>query len=94
MAARSAFAERFRDATGETPMQHLTRYRLSRAADYLRTTDAGLGEIARLTGYESDVSISKAFRRQYGRPPGAYRKEVAVEEATLSARRRSQRPAS
>ena len=91
--SRSAFAVRFRDATGETPMQHLTRYRLARAADYLRTTNAGLGEIARLTGYESDVSISKAFRRQYGRPPGVYRKEAAAGEEG-AARRRSERPAS
>ena len=75
--SRSAFAERFRAATGETPMQWLTRYRLSRAAEYLRTTDAGIREIARLTGYDSEVSISKAFRRQFGTPPGAYRKAKA-----------------
>ena len=31
-------------------------------------------EIARLTGYESEVSVSKAFRRQFGIAPGAYRK--------------------
>jgi AraC family transcriptional regulator, alkane utilization regulator len=76
--SRSAFAERFRLATGATPMQSLTRYRLARAAEYLRTTDAGLREIAQLTGYESEVSISKAFRRQFGTPPGAYRREKAA----------------
>jgi len=72
--SRSAFAQRFRSATGETPMQSLTRYRLSRAAGYLRTSDAGIREIARRTGYDSEVSISKAFRRQYGTSPGAYRR--------------------
>jgi AraC-like DNA-binding protein len=72
--SRSAFAERFRAATGETPIQNLTRYRLSRAAEYLRTTNAGIREIARLTGYDSEVSISKAFRRHFGTSPGAYRK--------------------
>lgn len=71
---RSAFAERFRGATGETPIQSLTRYRLERAAEYLRTTNAGIREIARITGYDSEVSISKAFRRQFGTSPGAYRK--------------------
>ena len=71
--SRSAFAARFHDATGEAPMRYLTDYRLSSAATYLRTTDAGLREIARLTGYESEVTISKAFRRRYGCSPGEYR---------------------
>jgi AraC-like DNA-binding protein len=72
--SRSTFAERFRAATGETPIQHLTRYRLGRAAEYLRTTNAAILEIARRTGYESEVSISKAFRREFGVSPGAYRR--------------------
>jgi AraC-like DNA-binding protein len=75
--SRSAFTERFREATGETPMQHLTRYRMSRAAEYLRGSDAGVREIARLTGYESEVSVTKAFKRQFGMSPGAYRKANA-----------------
>ena len=75
--SRSTFAERFRKETGETPIQSLTRYRLERAAEYLRTTTAGIREIARITGYDSEVSISKAFRRRYGTSPGAYRKANA-----------------
>ena len=72
--SRSTFAERFRAAMGETPMQHLTRFRMARAADYLRDTKVGIREIARLTGYDSEVSVSRAFRRQFGVAPGAYRK--------------------
>jgi AraC-like DNA-binding protein/mannose-6-phosphate isomerase-like protein (cupin superfamily) len=87
--SRSAFGERFRAATGEAPMQSLTRYRMARAAEYLRGTNAGLREIARRTGYDSEVSISKAFRRHFGASPGAYRRahsspprrEKAVEPA-------------
>ncbi len=75
--SRSAFAERFRVAMGESPIRHLTRYRMARAAEYLRLTDAGLREIARLTGYDSEVSVTKAFRRQFGVAPGAYRKANA-----------------
>jgi len=77
--SRSAFAERFRAATGETPMQHLTRYRMSRAAEYLRATKAGVREIARMTGYDSEVSVTKAFKRQFGISPGAYRKANAAD---------------
>jgi AraC-like DNA-binding protein len=72
--SRSSFAARFRAATGESPIRYLTRYRLEKAASYLRTTDAGLRDIARRTGYDSEVSISKAFRRWYGMSPGAYRR--------------------
>jgi len=56
------------------PSVRLTRPRLSRAAAYLRTTNAGVREIARRTGYDSEATISKAFRRHYGTSPGAYRK--------------------
>jgi AraC-like DNA-binding protein len=83
--SRSSLAERFRAETGVAPMQWLTRYRLSRAAEYLRTTDAGIREIARLTGYDSEVSISKAFRRQFGSPPGAYRKAAGAEVTSSAA---------
>ena len=72
--SRSAFAGRFRAATGEPPMHHLTRYRMSKVEEYLRVTNAGIREIARLTGHESEVSVTKAFRRQFGVAPGAYRK--------------------
>ena len=77
--SRSAFAERFRAVMGETPMHHLTRYRMARAAEYLRHSNAGIREIARLTGYDSEVSVSKAFRRQFGVTPGAYRKTRVTE---------------
>ena len=44
-------------------MQHLTRYRLARAADYLRTTDAGVGEIARLTRQRARNGKVSVFSR-------------------------------
>lgn len=83
--SRSAFTERFRGATGETPMQHLTRYRMTRAAEYLRSTQAGVREIARLTGYDSEVSVTKAFKRQFGVSPGAYRRANGDQAKTSTA---------
>jgi len=83
--SRSAFAERFQVATGEPPMQNLTRYRMARAAEYLRATRAGIREIARLSGYDSEVSVTKAFRRQFGTSPGAYRRNNAMSPNTVGA---------
>lgn len=66
-------------------MQNLTNFRMSRAAVYLRSTNAGIREIARLTGYDSEVSVTKAFKRRYGVSPGTYRKanpsEVGVSQS-------------
>jgi AraC-like DNA-binding protein len=72
--SRSALSERFKAATGESPHRYLTRIRLTRAAEELRTTDAPVYEIARRYGYGSDVSFSKAFRRAVGVSPGRYRR--------------------
>jgi AraC-like DNA-binding protein len=74
--SRSALTERFRAATGEAPRRYLTRLRITRAAEDLRTTDAPVYEIARRYGYDSEVSFSKAFRRAVGVPPGRHRHEL------------------
>jgi transcriptional regulator GlxA family with amidase domain len=71
--SRTALTTRFRDVVGEPPMRYLTKLRLGSAAGYLATDDRSMYEIALLTGYDSDASLSKAFRREFGVPPGAYR---------------------
>jgi AraC-like DNA-binding protein len=72
--SRSSFAARFRRLTGESPMRYLAHYRLARAADLLRTSDATLFDVALRTGYTSDVALSKAFKREFGLSPGTYRR--------------------
>jgi AraC family transcriptional regulator, alkane utilization regulator len=72
--SRTALVIRFRNAMGEPPMRHLAKVRLGNAAGYLATDDRSLYEVALLSGYDSDASLSKAFRREFGISPGAYRK--------------------
>ena len=76
--SRSAFAARFRALTGDSPIRYVTRCRLARAARQLRSTDAPLGEISLRAGYESVFSFSRAFKRAFGAPPGAYRERGTV----------------
>jgi AraC-like DNA-binding protein len=76
--SRTAFAARFRDLVGEPPMSYLARLRLGYAAGYLSATDKTVREIARMVGYESEASLSKAFRRAFGRAPGEYRRQQAA----------------
>jgi len=71
--SRSAFSARFRELVGESPMRYVTRTRLTHAAALLRTTDASLAQIATRTGYGTEFSFNKAFKRTFGMTPGAYR---------------------
>jgi AraC-like DNA-binding protein/mannose-6-phosphate isomerase-like protein (cupin superfamily) len=75
--SRSAFAARFTDLVGEPPLQYLGRWRIARAAELLRETDDDLTAIAGRIGYESVPSFSKAFKRQHGVSPGAFRRTRA-----------------
>jgi AraC-like DNA-binding protein len=54
-------------------MRYLTRVRLSQAAGYLSEGQLTIHEIARFAGYQDNASFSKAFKREFGRTPGAYR---------------------
>jgi AraC-like DNA-binding protein len=71
--SRTLFAARFRAAVGESPMRYLARIRLGQAAWYLTTTGLSVEAIARRTGYSTDASLSKAFKREFGASPGQYR---------------------
>jgi AraC-like DNA-binding protein len=71
--SRSAFAARFRMLMGEPPMRYVAKARLSLAAGYLATSRRSAYEIALLSGYDNESTLSKAFRREFGMPPGRYR---------------------
>ena len=72
--SRTLFTTRFRAAFGESPMRYLARVRLGQAAGYLRTADLSIDTIAIRTGYGNNASTSKAFKRELGLSPGAYRR--------------------
>jgi AraC-like DNA-binding protein len=71
--SRSAFASRFRDLVGESPMGYVTRTRLAIGATLLQRTNVSVREVAGRTGYSSEASFSRAFKRAFGVSPGAYR---------------------
>ena len=70
--SRSAFALRFRETVGATPMEYLTRWRMLLAADRLKNSSDGLSAIAQSLGYESESAFGKAFRRVMGCSPRQY----------------------
>jgi AraC-like DNA-binding protein len=74
--SRSAFAERFTRVVGEPPMRYLARQRLEQASGQLRESADPIARIAYDVGYQSEVAFNRAFRREYGVPPAAWRREA------------------
>jgi AraC-like DNA-binding protein len=72
--SRASLARRFTDLVGEPPMAYLTGWRLTVAADLLRTADATIGAVARQVGYGSAFALSAAFKRERGISPQEYRR--------------------
>lgn len=72
--SRSGFAARFTELVGEPAMKYVTRWRMQVARDQLRNTTDTVGKIAIDVGYESEASFCRAYKRQFGEPPGAIRK--------------------
>jgi AraC-like DNA-binding protein len=71
--SRSAFADRFARVMGEPPMRYLGKQRLRLAAQRLRTSHEPLAQIGFETGYESEAAFNRAFKREFGVPPAAWR---------------------
>lgn len=76
--SRSGLVARFSELVGEPPMQYLTRWRLALAARSLRAGPETVGRIAERSGYESEAAFGRAFKREFGMPPVAWRKAASV----------------
>jgi AraC-like DNA-binding protein len=72
--SRSAFAVRFKELLGQTPLEYVTEWRMQKAMQSLQQRDKKLVDVARSVGYESDAAFSKAFKRVVGASPGEYLK--------------------
>jgi AraC-like DNA-binding protein len=71
--SRAAFARRFTKLLGQPPLGYLTAVRLAEATKLLRQTDKSIAQIAHATGYGSQITLTRAFHREHGTTPSAYR---------------------
>ncbi len=74
----------------ETPRATVTRLRLARCAFRMAIEDASLLTIALDAGFKSQETFIRAFQRQYGRTPGAYRKWLAAQRGAWRNGRRDE----
>jgi AraC-like DNA-binding protein len=71
--SRSIFAQRFAATVGEPPLHYLARWRLTIAADLLRSGGMKVTEAAQHVGYASDAAFSRAFKAHFGYAPSEAR---------------------
>ncbi|MDE2155236.1 MAG: AraC family transcriptional regulator [Xanthomonadaceae bacterium] len=71
--SRAAFARRFAEAVGISPLAYLTQLRMQLAKVALAERGISVAEASVLTGYATEAAFSRAFKRIYGCPPGAVR---------------------
>ena len=72
--SRSAFAARFANLVGQTPLRYLTEWRMRVARARLIDTGDGLAAISMDLGYQSEAAFCRAFKRVFGKPPGSIRR--------------------
>ena len=55
-------------------MQYLTRWRLQLAANLLRAGNRNVASVAADVGYDSEAAFNRAFKRELGTTPAAWRR--------------------
>lgn len=72
------FARAFKDAYGETPANYLTRRRVERAKDLLRSANLTVTEVCMLVGFSSLGSFSSRFSELVGMSPRTFQRASAA----------------
>jgi AraC-like DNA-binding protein len=80
--SRSSFADRFTGYVGIPPMTYLAQWRLQVAARLLQEGSTSVGQAASAVGYQSEAAFHRAFKREVGVAPGAWRRGQRESTAT------------
>ena len=75
---RSYFGKVFKETIGQAPQEFLIRYRMSKAAELLKTTELPIKDISIQTGYPNQLHFSRAFKNVYGTSPRVYRQNNRI----------------
>lgn len=72
--SRSAFARRFVDNIGDTPINYLAAWRMHHAERWLRERRYSVSQISARLGYDTEAAFRRAFKRIRGVAPGQVRR--------------------
>jgi pimeloyl-ACP methyl ester carboxylesterase/AraC-like DNA-binding protein len=84
--SRSVLGDRFVELLGEPPMRYCAKWRMRVAANMLRAGTENSAAIAYAVGFNSEAAFNRAFKREYGEPPIAWKRRL-VEEREAQDRR-------
>jgi AraC-like DNA-binding protein len=70
------FVRAFKEAYGETPGNYLTRRRVERAKDFLRSANLTVTEVCLLVGFSSLGSFSSRFSELVGMSPSEFQRSA------------------
>ena len=76
--SRSAFALRFKQLLGQSPLEYVTEWRMQKAIQLLGDANRKLADIAQQIGYDSDAAFNKAFKRVVGNTPREYVRQAVL----------------
>lgn len=76
---RSYFHRIFKEYVGVTPVEYLTRVRISRAKDLLIKTNLSMNEVAHNIGISSQQYFTYLFKKETGMSPARFRKRFEVD---------------
>jgi LacI family transcriptional regulator len=74
--SRRVLEKRFREVLGRTPAEEIRRVRVEMARHMIEDTDLALGQIAPRCGFEHAEMLTRAFHRERGETPSAYRRRA------------------
>ena len=63
----------FHKYTDQTPIENLTRFRVSKVAELLNSSDMSMSEIAYNTGFASASYMAESFKKYYGESPRSFK---------------------
>ena len=84
--SRSILGEKFAELIGEPPMRYCARWRMRMAANMLRDGKQNSANIAYAVGFNSEAAFNRAFKREFGVPPAAWRKREEAQRQATTAR--------
>ncbi|MEM6680140.1 MAG: AraC family transcriptional regulator [Pseudomonadota bacterium] len=76
--SRSAFVDRFTELMGSGPRAYVLEHRMEAARLLLRDTHLSLAEVSQRVGYDAPEAFSRAFKREIGCAPAAWRNGQAL----------------
>lgn len=68
------FKRRFKDATGESPLQYVQELRLEQSLELLKHSNQNIAQIAWQVGYEDPGHFNRLFQRRFGESPAKWRR--------------------